>query len=184
MEAAMRWPAAKKQLSIGFLLILFSISASSTFAQQAGSVKVLQVVGLIGVKEHVTGTLTVLQNGNLEFVRSKVKTDVAANTIQDVVTGNDSQRMIHGFVGTLTMFGPYQSGRFLSLFRSQLDTLSIKYLDANGGVHGAIFSMSPGKAEPLKKQLLAQGAHTSVPAQDDTVTGSNSKTDVAKEVKP
>ena len=182
MEAVMRWPSAKKQLSIGFLLILFSVSASSTFAQQPGSVKVLQVVGLIGVKEHVTGTLTV-QNGNLEFVRSKAKTDVALNTIQDVVTGNDSQRMIHGFVGTLTMFGPYQSGRFLSLFRSQLDTLSIKYRDADGGVHGAIFSMSPGKAEPLKKQLLAQGAHTSIPAQD-SASESNAKTDVAKEEKP
>src|SRR5947209_9423112 len=107
MEAVMRSPSAKKQLSIGSLLIRLSVSASSTFAQQTGTVKVLQVVGLIGVKEHVTGTLTV-QNGNLEFVRSKAKTDVAVNTIQDVVTGNDSQRMIHGFVGTLTMFGPYQ----------------------------------------------------------------------------
>lgn len=175
----MRWLSWK--VSIGFLLLLCSALAGPSFAQQAAdSVNVVQVVGLMGVKEHAKGMLSVA-NGNLQFVHSKAKTMVGTAAIQDVVTGNDSQRMIHGFVGTLTQLGPYGSGRFLSLFRSKLDTLSIKYRDADGGVHGAIFSMAVGKAEPLKKLLLAQGAHTSIP---DAPAGSEQKTNVAKEQKP
>ncbi len=64
--------------------------------------------------------------------------------------------------GTLGCCAPYGSGRFLSLFRTKLDTLTIKYRDADGGLHGAVFTMPVGKAEVLKKELLAQGAHTSV----------------------
>ena len=171
------------KVSIGFLPLLCGALGVSSLAQQAtDSVNVVQVVGLSGVKEHAKGTLTV-ENGNLQFVHSKTKAVVPTTAIQDVVTGNDSQRMIHGFVGTLTMFAPYESGRFLSLFRSKLDTLSIKYRDSEGGLHGAIFTMVVGKAEPLKKLLLAQGAHTSIPEQDSS-SGLNSKTQVVKEHKP
>jgi hypothetical protein len=166
----------------GFLVLLFSSLAVPSFAQQAtNAVNVVQVLGLSGVKEHTKGTLRV-ENGNLQFVRSKTKAVVATTAIQDVVTGNDSQRMIHGFVGTLTMFAPYESGRFLSLFRSKLDTLTIKYRDSDGGLHGAVFTMGVGKAEPLKKLLLAQGARTSVPGQE-TSAGST-KTNAAQEQKP
>jgi hypothetical protein len=191
VEAAMRWPSWK--VSIGFLLLLFNALAAPSFAQQAAgsanaaqvvtlSVNVVQVVGLSGVKEHAKGTLTV-ENGNLQFVHSKGKAVVTTTAIEDVITGNDSQRMIHGFVGTLTMFSPYGSGRFLSLFRSKLDTLTIKYFDSDGGLHGAIFTMAVSKADPLKKLLLAQGAHTSIPVQDSS-SGSNPTTDPAKEQKP
>ena len=62
----------------------------------------------------------------------------------------------------MLLAAPYGSGRFLSLFRTKLDTLTIKYRDADGGLHGAIFTMPVGKAEVIKKELLAQGAHTSV----------------------
>jgi hypothetical protein len=181
VEAAMRWPSWK--VSIGFLLLLFSALEVPSLAQQAADrVNVVQVVGLSGVKEHAKGTLTV-EAGNLQFVHSKAKAVVATTAIQDVVTGNDSQRMIHGFVGTLTMFAPYESGRFLSLFRSKLDTLTIKYRDSDGGLHGAIFTMVMGKAELLKKLLVAQGAHTSIPVQDKS-SGSSPKTEATKEQKP
>jgi len=83
-----------------------------------------------------------------------------------VVTGADSQRVIHGTMASLGLLAaPYGSGRFMSLFRTKMDTLTITYHDADGGVHGAIFTMPVGKAEEIKKQLLAQGAHTSVPEQ-------------------
>ena len=58
------------------------------------------------------------------------------------------------------MAAPYESGRFLSLFRTKIDTLTIRYRDADGGLHGAIFTMAVGKADGIKKELLASGAHT------------------------
>jgi hypothetical protein len=171
------------RVSIGLLPLLCGPLAVPSFAQQAAdSVKVVQLTGMSGAKEHTKGALKV-ENGNLQFLHSKEKTELPAASIQDVVTGNDSQRAVHGFLGTITQFGPYGSGRFLSLFRSKLDTLTLQYTDADGGLHGAIFTMPVGKADALKKLLVAQGAHTSIPVQENTPT-TDAKPDAAKEHKP
>jgi hypothetical protein len=173
------------KVSAGFLLLLMGPLAGQSFAQQAphqtpDTIKVMQLTGLIGVKNKTKGSVKV-EGGTLEFVHAKVKTDLAVPAIQDVVTGNDSERAIHGFVGTLTMFAPYGSGRFLSLFRTKLDTLTLQYRDDNGGLRGAIFTMDVGKADALKKLLMAQGAHTSIP---DDPGGADAKADPTKEKKP
>jgi hypothetical protein len=137
--------------------------AAPTRAQQpAKPAKVTHVTGLAGVKNKTNGSLGI-ENGALRFRHDKADVDLAASSLEDVVTGNDSQRLIHGTLGTLTMFAPYGSGRFMSLFRTKLDTLTIKYRDADGGLHGAIFMMGAGTAESLKVNLVAAGAHTSVP---------------------
>jgi hypothetical protein len=161
--------------------LLFAGPLISVSDAQQTPTKIVQLTGLVGVKDKTKGTLAV-ENGNLHFVYSKGNSDVAATSIQDVVTGSDSQRAIRGTVGTLTMIAPYGSGRFMSLFRSKIDTLTIQYRDADGGLHGAIFSMPVGTAELIKKELTAHGAHTSIPTQADPSTDS-SKPSNAKEQK-
>jgi hypothetical protein len=102
--------------------------------------------------------------------------------MEDVVTGADTQRAIGGTVGTISQLGPYGSGRFLSLFRSKIDTLIVKYRDADGALHGAIFTMPVGVAEDLKKQLVAQGAHTTI-AIDPNAAPAPAATSPSKEQK-
>jgi hypothetical protein len=123
-----------------------------------------QVLGFEDVKPNKKGTLTVA-SGTLSFKRGKKSTDLAVTSISDVITDKDSQRTIGGVVGTISMFGPYGSGRFLSLFRTKVDTLTIKYQDASGGLHGAIFALPQGRAEDFKKELLAEGAKTTIPIE-------------------
>ena len=136
-------------------------------AQQAQTLtQAVQLIGIVGLKENTKGELTVV-DGTLRFSHAKGNADVAAASIQDVVTGRDSRRVVGGTLGTLTLLAPYGSGRVLSLFRKKLDSLTIKYRDANGGLHGVIFTMPLGKAEMIKKELIAQGAHTSIPTQED-----------------
>jgi len=174
---------ASRKVTIGFLCLLFSPLAIPTFGQQpADAVKVVQVMGFADVKAGTKGNLK-LENGNLQFANSKAKTEVPITSMDDVITGNDSQRVFRGTFGTMTMFAPYGGGRFLSLFRSKLDTLTIQYRDAGGGLHGAIFTMPVGQADPFKKLLVAQGARTSVPIQDDS-NNTAPKADAAKEQKP
>ena len=126
--------------------------------------KTTLVTGLPSFKDDSNGSL-VVEKGNLQFVHSKKATEIPASSIIDVVTGSDSQRVIRGKIGTVSMFGPYGSGRFLSLFRSKLDTLTIQYRDGDGGLHGVIFSMAVGKAELLKQELIAQGARPTIPTE-------------------
>jgi hypothetical protein len=127
----------------------------------------IQVIGFVGLKENTKGRLTVV-NGTLRFVHAKGNADVAAASIEDVVTGKDSQRVIGGKFGTLaSLAAPYGSGNALPLLRKKVDTLTIQYRDADGGLHGAIFTMPRGQADPIKKELVAQGAHTSEPILAD-----------------
>jgi hypothetical protein len=109
-----------------------------------------------------------VEGGKLHFSCSKGASDIAVVVMDDVVTGDDSQRVIRGTLGTISRFGPYGSGTFLSLFRSKVDTLTIQYRDANGGLHGVVFTVPVGTAESVKKELIAQGAHTSIPIQTET----------------
>ena len=114
-----------------------------------------------------------MENGELHFVHSKSPSDLAPTSMQDVVTGSDSQRVVGGTLGTLSMFAPYGGGRFLSLFRSKLDTLTIQYRDADGGLHGVIFTTTPvGTAEVTKDALVGMGAHTSIPTSRRSGCGS------------
>jgi hypothetical protein len=129
----------------------------------------VQVIGLAGLKENTKGRLTVV-NGTLRFVHAKGNTSVAAASIEDVVTGKDSQRVIGGTFGTVaSLAAPYGSGSALPLLRKKVDTLTIQYRDADGALHGAIFTMPRGKADPIKKELVAQGAHTSEPILADLI---------------
>jgi hypothetical protein len=140
-----------------------------------GSTKAVQLTGLIGVKNNTEGILTI-ENGNLRFTHSKGVSDLAAGSMQDVVTGRDSQRVIRGTAGTLSMFAPYESGRFLSLFRSKLDTLTIQYRDVDGGLHGVIFTTPAGAADGIKDKLVALGANTSITTQGEPITESSDST--------
>jgi hypothetical protein len=174
---------ASRRVCLGLFLTLFSPLVLDSSAQQRETISnVVQITGLAGVKDNVKGSLTI-DKGNLQFTGSETPAEVAIASMQDVVTGNDSQRVIRGTLGTLSMFAPYGGGRFLSLFRSKLDTLTIQYRDADGGLHGVIFTMPVGKADPYKKELVAQGAHTSIPVADDS-TAPKTKPAGAKEQKP
>jgi hypothetical protein len=139
----------------------------------SGPVKVVQLTGLVGVKDNAKGALGV-ENGQLHFVHSKASSDLSASSIQDVVTAADSQRAVGGTIGLMSMAAPYGGGRVLSLFRTKIDTLTVQYRDADGGLHGAVFTMPVGTADVIKKELVAQGAHTIAPGEPTSAASSSS----------
>jgi hypothetical protein len=165
---------------VAFALLFSGLGISVCTAQEApGPVKAVQLIGLTGVKENAKGTLKV-ENGNLHFVRGKANIEVSATSIQDVVTGADSEKAVGKTIGMISMAAPYGGGRFLSLFRKKIDTLTIQYRDVDGGLHGAIFTMPVGNSELIKTALLAQGAHTAEPSAVPASSGNSPN----KEEKP
>jgi len=149
-------------------LLFAGIETSIGNAQETPAhVKAVQLIGLTGVKENAKGTLKV-ENGNLQFVHGKTSADITAASIQDLVTGDDTQRSVGGTAGVMSMAVPYGGGRFLSLFRRKIDTLTIRYFGVDGGLHGAIFTMPVGAANAIKTQLVSEGAHTTTTGQPTT----------------
>ena len=154
-------------IKVALIAVTLFFCSSVGQAQQGQTLtQAVQLIGLTGLNQNTKGKLTVT-NGILRFIHSKGNADVAATSIENVVTGTDSQRAIGGTLGTLTQLAPFGSGRVLSLFRTKLDTLTIQYRDADGGLHGVVFTVPLGKAEMIKQELIAQGAHTSIASQAD-----------------
>jgi len=153
-----RFGMTLKRTRVAAVGLLFAISIAKA-QQPTAPPEVVQLLGLDGVKRGAKGRLDV-DKGNLHFVHAKTSSDLTIASVQDVVTGADTVKAVGNTIGILSMAAPYESGRFLSLFRRKIDTLTIQYQDADGGAHGAIFSMPVGAAEVIKKDLVAQGAHT------------------------
>lgn len=165
---------------VAFALLFSGLPISICNAQEAsGLVKAVLLIGLTGVKENANGTLKV-ENGNLHFVHGKASAEVSATSIQDVITGADTEKAVGKTIGMMSMAAPYGTGRFLSLFRKKIDTITIKYRDVDGGLHGAIFTMPVGNSELIKTELLAQGAHTGEPSAAPASSGNS----LNKEEKP
>jgi hypothetical protein len=153
---------------------------SANAQQSAKPANAIALTGLAGVKDDVKGKLTV-ESGKLHFAYGKKSSDVNVASIEDVVTGEDTQAAVGKTVSTLSMAAPYGSGRFLALFRTKFDTLTLRYRDENGALHGVIFALPASGAEPVKKELLAQGAHTTMGEQRAAAASANSSSKEPKQ---
>ena len=95
-----------------------ALLAASAFAQQAAKpvtdapVKVTVIKGLPNIKDNTQGSL-IIGDGSLHFAHEAQMSDLSAHSIEDVVTGDDSQRVIRGTVGTLSWFVPYGAWQIL-----------------------------------------------------------------------
>src|ERR1700730_4960620 len=108
-------------------LLFAELMISVGNAQQiSGPVKADQLMGLTGIKQNAKGTLSV-ENGQLHFVHGKGSYDARATSIEDVVTGADSQVAVGSTVHIISMAAPYCGGRFLSLLRKKIDTPTVQY---------------------------------------------------------
>jgi hypothetical protein len=142
------------------LLLLFSFG--SLLAQDPAPTPapgaahhVTHILGFGAVANNANGDLTV-QAGNLQFLKKNgaQPEQVSLDSIQSVSMGQQD-RQIGGTAGALGRAAtPYGGGRVIALFsHKKFDTVTVEYLDSNGGLHGAIFQLDKGQAQVLRDQL-------------------------------
>jgi hypothetical protein len=130
------------------------------------SARVTHLLGFEGAANNAGGTLSI-QGSALQFQKSgKPAVEVSIASVQDVFLGEQSKQ-VGGLPMTLsTAATPYGGGRVVSLFaHKKYDTLTLEYVDATGGVHGAIFQLNKGQGEILRNELVAKGVRGS-PSED------------------
>ena len=152
-------------------LILFLACGIAALAQNTSqtttvttpfSVQVTHLLGFEGATNNANGTLSI-QGGALQFQKSgKPAVEVSIASVQDIFLG-DHSRQVGGLPMTLGKAAtPFGGGRVVSLFaHKKYDTLTLEYVDANGGVHGAIFQLNKGQGEILRNELVAKGVRVS-----------------------
>ena len=130
------------------------------------SVRATHVLGLPNTKNNSKGMLSI-QNNALRFQKhSNPDAQVNIASVRTLFVGEESKQ-----VGGLPMklgkiAAPYGSGRVVSLFaHKKCDTLTLEYIDSDGGVRGAIFEVSKGQGELVRNELVARGVPFS-PSED------------------
>ena len=129
-------------------------------AAATSSLQVKHVLGFENLKRNASGELSIQDNA-LRFLRDGSPTaQVSVTSIQNVSLSEEDKQV----GGVPMMLGktavPFGGGRVVSLFsHKKYDTLTIEYLDSNGGFHGAVFQLGKGQGPAFKNGLIAHGAH-------------------------
>jgi hypothetical protein len=152
------------------LLLCFSratigLTPSEAQGSAAGPrIRVTHLLGFEDVRRNAEGQLRI-QGDMVQFERNgSPSAQVSISSIQDISLGTED-RQIGGVSMTLgKAVVPFEGGRAISLFsHKQYDTLTVEYLDNNGGFHGAIFRMNKGQGQAFEKDLVGKGAHIAPP---------------------
>jgi hypothetical protein len=153
-------------LALLILLAWFAATANANGQSQpetsaaSSSIHVKHVLGFEGVKRNASGELSI-QDDALRFLRDgSPAVQVSITSIQNISLGEEDKQV----GGVPMMLGktavPFGGGRVVSLFsHKKYDSLTIEYLDATGGFHGAIFQLAKGQGQTFKKDLIEHGAH-------------------------
>jgi hypothetical protein len=151
------------------LLVLLVWFAATAHAQNqpensvaSPTIHATHVLGFEDVRRNASGELSI-HDDDLRFQRDESPTaQVTIASIQNISIGQQDKQV----GGVPMMMGkaavPYGGGRVVSLFsHKKYDSLTIEYLDGNGGFHGAIFRVGKGQGEAFKNALIAHGAQVS-----------------------
>jgi hypothetical protein len=139
-------------------------------------VHVTHILGFESVSNNANGDLSI-QGDTLRFQKSNGSSaQIAIASIQDLILG-EQDRQVGGVPMMLAKSAaPYGGGRVISLFsHKKYDSVTLEYLDPNGGFHGAIFQLNKGQGEILKSELEAAGAQITRP-EDETTKGNTQET--------
>jgi hypothetical protein len=133
----------------------------------ASTLRVTHILGFERVSTNAQGNLSI-QGDELRFQKKQGSlAQVAIGSIQDLTIG-EQDKQVGGVPMTLVKTAtPYAGGRVMSLFsHKKFDTVTVEYLDPNGGFHGAIFQLNKGQGQALGGELEAKGVHVSLLAHE------------------
>jgi hypothetical protein len=155
-------------------LILVMACGTGAFAEDQqnnppSNLPATHLLGFAGARNNSKGTVSI-EGDALQFKKhGRAAEQVKIASIHALLLG-DLSRQVGGVPVTLAKAAvPYSGGRAVSLFtHKKYDTLTLEYVDAEGGLHGAIFELKKGQAEGLRNELLAKGAQVSNAGNEPT----------------
>jgi len=140
-----------------------SLGQTQNKSESSGAGSSMHVTHVLGFEsaQHNAGGELIISGDALQFRRDgSIAAQVSVSSIQNISIGSEDDQV----GGVPLMLGktavPFGGGRVVSLFtHKKYDSLTIEYLDPNGGFHGAIFRLNKGQGQTLKTGLIASGAH-------------------------
>ena len=148
------------------------VAVPSTQAS-GSSLHLKNILGFQGISNHANGEVSI-QDGYLRFTKNATSSaQIPISSIQGLTLGEQDRQV--GGVPMMLMktAAPYGGNHVISLFsHKKYDTVTLEYVDPDGGFHGAILQLDKGKGEVLRSELEAAGAQIArvddKPAKENT----------------
>jgi len=139
------------------------------------SIRATHLLGFPNTKSNCNGILSIKEN-TLQFQQGvKPSAELKIPSIQGIFLGGESKQVGGVPLKLGKAAAPFGSGRVISLFaHKKYDTLTVEYVDSDGGVHGAIFQLSKGEGELVRNELLTRGVSPDV-ARDQSIERSTAE---------
>jgi hypothetical protein len=133
------------------------------------SIHVTYILGCGGIPNNTSGSLSI-KEGVVQFQGgSGQSAQVIISAIQKISLGEQDKQVGGTTMAVTRAAAPFGGGRVIGLFsHKKYDTLTVEYLDADGGFHGAILQLNKGQGRALSDQLSAGGVR--VTSQQDQTT--------------
>ena len=153
----------RRPLCLMFLACYGVMAQDNATASPGASGAVLQVTHILGfesISSNAKGDLSI-QGNALRFQTSDGSVaQITVGSIQDVSLGEQDKQVGGTPMALGKVAAPFGGGRVISLFaHKKFDTVTLQYLDPDGGFHGAILQLSKGQGQVLENELEASGAH-------------------------
>jgi hypothetical protein len=153
-------------LNRSIFLVLILALALPAFAADNPSPDAITGTHLAGVPSLKSGASAKIsiQNGALQIEgKTGPMTVVKLTSVEDVYAGTEVTQS-GGKVGKAAKVGamaaPYDTGAVLKLIlRVKIDLLTVLYRGDNGDLHSVLLTVTKGKAEGLRSQMISGGAH-------------------------
>jgi len=185
----------RKRIQICLLIISLSLAVNLGISQcklqpqkaPPSETHARQIIGLQGIKHNEDGQLK-WQSAEIEFDGAHNTAKIPLSSIEDVFVGTETTEF-GGTVGEVvegaSMAAPYDSGAVLPLLlRQKVDVLTIAFRDSDGGLHAAIFATPKSQATQIRTDLIARGAHASMPKSSPPPSSSGGTPPDATQVPP
>jgi hypothetical protein len=157
-SARVRAGAAVAYLAVLLVWCAVASAQNTVLPNRAPSseARVTHILGFEDARKNSSGRLSI-EGDDLQFQKGgDTPVRIKISSIRDFSTG-ETDKQVGGLPLTAAKAAvPFGGGRAVSLFsHKKYDTVSLEYLDANGGLHGAIFQLT--KRQTLPEALVAKG---------------------------
>ena len=152
---------------LGACLMLPIFFSAGLMGQDDGNVKspsstlhATHILGFESISKNANGDLSI-QDQTLRFQTGEGSSaGVELKSIQDVFLGEEDKETGGTPMTVTRVAAPFGGGRVIGLFaHKKYDTVTLEYLDSDGGLHGAIFQLNKGLGQVLKTELEGRGVH-------------------------
>ena len=124
------------------------------------SLRATAILRLDKIPQNATGTLSIQDDALLFQPSEGPGARIPIRSIQSVFLNQQDKQVGGTTMAVGRAATPFGGGRVIGLLaHKKYDFLTLEYLDANGGFHGAVWQLNQGQGESLRSQLEANGAH-------------------------